>query len=268
MKVQFGPSSYEDPIEALTRLTQKGIVQDYQLEFQTLCCKTRELSDKVLKSCFIACLKPEIRREVKSKMPFSLSQTIGLAKMYEAKLTDKLQNSWQYRNQETERARKDARGECYNCEEKWSRTHKCGAKENLHVLDVEDDEELEDLENGELLEETAHDTPCKQPVISLHALWGHANPKVLRMEGSIGNKKIQLMIDSGSSHNFIQEKMVKYLNLALHLTDHFNVMVGNGQSLKCLGKCVKVLINIQDYKFEADFFVIDLHGADAILSLA
>lgn len=88
------------------------------------------------------------------------------------------------------------------------------------------------------------------------------------MEGSIGGRMIQLMIDSGSSHNFMQEKVVKFLKLPLYPSDQFQVMVGNGQYLKGVGKCAKVAVTIQSYSFEADFFVINLHGADAILGLS
>ncbi|XP_071709300.1 uncharacterized protein [Rutidosis leptorrhynchoides] len=298
LKVQFGPSSYEDPIELLTRLSQKGTVTEYQMEFQSLCCKTRELSDKVLKSCFIAGLKPEIRREVKSKSPFSLSQAIGLAKMYEDKLNDKSSHSYWHNKQgivavpntfknpeflknksnsgrvprlmnrltEAERAKKDAKGECYNCEEKWHRNHKCPNKPNIHLMEIEDNTSSES-ENEHEITDDHNIGQYDQPAISLHALLGQANPRALRMEGEIGHKSIQLMIDSGSSHNFIQERMVKYLNLALQPSDQFQVMVGNGQHLRCLGKCVAVTVTIQEYTFDTDFFVIDLHGADAILGI-
>ncbi|XP_071717006.1 uncharacterized protein [Rutidosis leptorrhynchoides] len=172
-------------------------------------------------------------------MPFSLSQRIDLAKTYEDKLSDKSgYSSWLNRGSgilplpsnsrsndsnvlkaqparnprfvrqlfDMERAKKEAKGECYNCYEKWHRNHKCAV---LHILDLEDED---DAIAAQQLIPCDEENNCYhqygQPAISLHALWGQSNPRALRtfrMEESLSGKKIQLMINSGSSHNYIQE---------------------------------------------------------------
>lgn len=46
------------------------------------------------------------------------------------------------------------------------------------------------------------------------------------------------------------------------------MLVGNGEHLKCVGQCTGVEFVVQDNTFISDFFVIDLHGADAVLGVA
>ena len=50
------------------------------------------------------------------------------------------------------------------------------------------------------------------PTICFHALVGINTPKTLKIEGYIKNKKVIVLIDSGSTDNFIQCKVAKDLN--------------------------------------------------------
>lgn len=44
--------------------------------------------------------------------------------------------------------------------------------------------------------------------ISLHALLGHIAPETLRVVGLISNQGVCILIDRGSTHNFIQHHLV------------------------------------------------------------
>jgi hypothetical protein len=50
------------------------------------------------------------------------------------------------------------------------------------------------------------------PMISCNALAGISTPKTLKIEGYIKKKKVIVLIDSGSTHNFIHYKLAKDLN--------------------------------------------------------
>lgn len=117
-------------------------------------------------------------------------------------------------------------------------------------------------------EDSALVTVEESPTISLHALMGKTNVGCLRTVGFVNNKNIQFLIDGGSSHSFIQEKVVKYLGLHITSSDQFTVFVGNGETLSCVGKCENVSFEIQGHTFVIDFFVINLHGADTILGVS
>ena len=44
-------------------------------------------------------------------------------------------------------------------------------------------------------------------------------------------------MDEGSTHNFLQSRVVSLLNLIVSSRKQFDVMVGNGEVLKCEGLC-------------------------------
>lgn len=73
LEARFAPSQYDDPKGALFKLTQKGTVNDYLTEFETLVNRIVGLPPCFLLSCFISGLAPEVRREVQALQPLSLS---------------------------------------------------------------------------------------------------------------------------------------------------------------------------------------------------
>jgi hypothetical protein len=81
-----------------------------------------------------------------------------------------------------------------------------------------------------------------QPEISLHALSGWTTYKTMRVLEKIGPYEMIVLIDSGSTHNFISEKVANMLQLPVVPTDSFNVRVANGGPLKCQGRFENVHI--------------------------
>ena len=80
-------------------------------------------------------------------------------------------------------------------------------------------------------------------------------------------KKIPLtiLIDSGSTHNFIDSQISKQADSFVHPCSIFQVMVANGSTLPCKGKCRNVCISIGDYNLRSNMFVMPLGGCDVIL---
>jgi hypothetical protein len=80
---RFGPTDYEDPSEALTRLRQTSTVNIYQTEFEKLSQRIDNLPENYLVGCFIAGLRDEIRLDVKVKHPRTLLDAIEVARLVE-----------------------------------------------------------------------------------------------------------------------------------------------------------------------------------------
>ena len=51
----------------------------------------------------------------------------------------------------------------------------------------------------------------EEPQLSLHALDGSYNYQTMRLRGSVGKRVLCILIDSGSTHNFIDERMARKL---------------------------------------------------------
>ena len=76
-----------------------------------------------------------------------------------------------------------------------------------------------------------------------------------------------MLVDGGSTRNFIQSRIVSILNLPITTNKHFEVMVGNGETLKCEGMCAIVPIWIQKKVFLVDFYILHIQGIDVVLKV-
>lgn len=56
-------------------------------------------------------------------------------------------------------------------------------------------------------------------------------PQTIKFKVFINRKSVMVSVDSGSTHNFLQPKVVKKLNLTVFCSPQFNVMIGNGDRL-------------------------------------
>lgn len=291
---RFGPSSFDDFTGALTKLRQTGTVREYQTEFEKLANHTEGLSDEFFRSCFVSGLKDALRSEVKMFRPTTMMEALGLAKLAEDKISA-LQRSRSnfvpFRNtgshnppvipaprttpikhlSETEmRVRRD-KGLCYNCDEKWSRGHRC-VQQKLYLLDVDSPPELEEYVDAQ---ETVDDevephqpeppSPEAPPEISVHALAGVTTPQTMRVQGFFKKIPLTILIDSGSTHNFIDPRIAKQADCFIHPCSSFEVMIANGGTLPCKGKCRNVRLSIGDYNMRSDMFALPLGGCDVVL---
>jgi hypothetical protein len=162
------------------------------------------------------------------------------------------------------------KGLCFNCEEKFHKGHKCSSQFFLLIMD--DDVSLESQLTvippaPDLPTDPGPDPNPDQAKISFHALSGHLAPETLRLVGRVSNHNVVLLVDGGSTHNFIQERLVKSLGLTAQPTSSLKVMVGNGNEIDCHQVCPQVKIHIQSHVFTVDVHVLALSGADIVLGV-
>jgi hypothetical protein len=165
------------------------------------------------------------------------------------------------------------KGLCYNCDSKWNPGHRCVAPK-LFLL--------EHVEVGE--NEIFADSPASVPVdpmsdliefsdgeivpeISLHAVTGSIHPKTMRVSGYLGNLKVVILIDSGSTHNFMDAALIHKLQLLINKASVVKVQVANGEVIVSEGKCDGVKVTVQEQSFTFDSYVIVLAGCDIVIGI-
>ncbi|VFQ88166.1 unnamed protein product [Cuscuta campestris] len=99
--------------------------------------------------------------------------------------------------------------------------HNCG-----RFLLLFEDDDVEDPSDPVL-----DDTVLSADVSSLHSLAGVTMPRSLRLSGMIASAVVDVLIDGGSTHNFIHPSVVEKSKLPIMEVPAFWVYVGNGASL-------------------------------------
>jgi hypothetical protein len=72
-------------------------------------------------------------------------------------------------------------------------------------------------------------------------LVGISTPQTLKIEGYIKKKEVIVLIDSGSTHNFIHYKLAKDLNCFVYPVPEFQVMIADGDVTHDFGHLGDVL---------------------------
>jgi hypothetical protein len=105
------------------------------------------------------------------------------------------------------------------------------------------------------------------PEISFHAMTGTEHPQTMHVIGQLKNKKVILLIDGGSTHNFIDEAIVSKLALPVNREKKFQVMVANREKIDCVGQCRALTIHIEGYPVIADFYIPPVAACQLVLGV-
>ncbi|GAV84263.1 RVP_2 domain-containing protein [Cephalotus follicularis] len=107
----------------------------------------------------------------------------------------------------------------------------------------------------------------QQPKLSLHALTGAMGQQTMQVVGMIGRRPMQVLIDSGSTHNFLSVGLAHKLGLLVEDMPIVSVRVANGEQLPCSKVIKKFTLKMQGYVFGIDVFLIPLENYDLILGI-
>ena len=223
----------------------------YKGNFEILSNRILGLSETHKLSCFLSGLKDEIRLPVRMLVPKTLNEAFGFAKIQEEylshsrkgirntiengkvsvlgslKLETRMESRTKFLLQRLTGAQMEERrkqGLCYNCDEKWQVGHKCkGAKlfllegvneiepktSRIQLVEITEEEVLMDNKNVSSRNEV---NPAE---ITLYALVGNPTANTMRIKGRIQNHDVVSLIDSGSTHNFLDAAVLLVLHLHL-----------------------------------------------------
>lgn len=300
ISARFGEIMGQDAMGALASLKQSGTIKEFCKEFDLALTKVT-ICDEYAVSLFLRALKPEIGYPLRLLRPKSLPEAYLLARIQEEAVSvgsggyrygkSSYSGNTTYRNSDysqksitngssssailptpvlkpkplnsrrlshKEIEEKRARGECFGCTEKYSPTHVCKNKQLFSIELLEDDDEL--MDQDEVIE-------VIEPKISLNAITGVPSFSTMRVKGSIGTKILQILVDSGSTHNFVSIALAKKMRCPIKTVDELDVTVADGNKLGCSQLCKDFQWLMQGHWFKTDVMVIPLLSYDLVLGV-
>lgn len=154
---------------------------------------------------------------------------------------------------------------CFTCGERWSKDHKCSQTVQLHVV-----EELLEAFQGDMEEEVnGLDSSQKDSLMALlaSACNGTDSTHSFRVKGLIQGTKLLMLIDSGSSHSFLDENIVQTMQGVTSLPQPVKVKVASGEVLICDKQLPDYAWWLQGRCYRTNFKLLSLPGYDAILGI-
>ncbi|KAJ7015042.1 hypothetical protein NC653_004358 [Populus alba x Populus x berolinensis] len=214
---RFGPTNFEDPSKALSRLRQTTTIAAYQEEFEKLSHQVDGLPETFLIGCFIAGLRDDIRLDVKIKHPTILFDTIGVVRLIEERNQLQKRVTHPYQIQPTATTAKTSMSNTVE----FIPGHRCQRPQLFMICDTNDQDSME---QSELLQ-VAEDQKAAVLEISFHAIAGTAHPQTLWVMGRLRSKEVM-------------------------------VTVANGEKIDCTGLCPSLTIMIQGQIVTTDYFIL------------
>ncbi|CAA0815745.1 Eukaryotic aspartyl protease family protein, partial [Striga hermonthica] len=151
--------------------------------------------------------------------------------------------------------RRREKGLCFKCEEKFTPGHQCKQAFIIEVAnsDGEESKVEEEPHQGDEVE-----VPEEEAEISMHAMAVIRGPRTMRFPAWVKDRRVIVLVDNGSSHNFINADLSQKLKLPTTKIEPFEVRVANGERLQCTESFRKRLIGRRDTRSSS--LVLSLRG--------
>jgi hypothetical protein len=300
IRQEFDTNVHRDCMRELMMLKQVSTVQEYKIQFTQLVYQIQlydgTMSETLLVTRFILGLREDIRSAVEMQIPQTVQRAAEYALVQEAILERTKVNGAKYSKpyvsksiqQRVEAAPKQqfaaghvwrakqlkeyrrANKLCYGCGEKYAPGHVCSTKQGAQLSAVAltdgggiiDDAMLDAIAGEEAMDEAAG-------FLSANAMAGIIANNTVRLRALVGHQVMLLLIDSGSSHTFIDQKLVDRLKCDTHsLPNAMRVKVANGQYISCTSEVRNLEWWVQGTTFKTNMKVLPLGGGyDAILGI-
>ncbi|KAI4370498.1 hypothetical protein MLD38_018848 [Melastoma candidum] len=158
------------------------------------------------------------------------------------------------------------KGLCFTCNEPFNRNHKC-SKKQLYSLIVETGEDSV-LDSEALLSEL--DRKREETGVSIYALNGEVGGdgiRTMKVRGNYKKRSLHILVDSGSTHNFLDSRIIGGINVVIKPIIPVTMAVADGRSVLCNRMIPQFTWAIQGMEFQVDFYVLALGGCEIILGV-
>ena len=130
------------------------------------------------------------------------------------------------------------------------------------VAEVEEEAGEGEAELGE--EGEQNDSPL---LLSLNALHGVASYQTMRVASKVKTTPLHILIDSGSTYNFLDLATAKRLHCKIKKIPPLQVVVANGQQLVCTSVCHNFAWSLLGEVFTTDVMLIPLGSCEMVLGV-
>ncbi|RWW80017.1 hypothetical protein BHE74_00011668 [Ensete ventricosum] len=100
----------------------------------------------------------------------------------------------------------------------------------------------------------------------MHALAGYGNLQTMKVRGLLKQQPITILIDTGSTNKFMNNKVATWMVLHIEGCSRFDVKVADSRILKYDLRCLCVKLILQDQEIVDDFFL-PLDDYDVLLGI-
>ncbi|KAI9153176.1 hypothetical protein LWI28_007216 [Acer negundo] len=121
-------------------------------------------------------------------------------------------------------------------------------------------------DEGELRVAELGENNCEAE-LSLNAMFRVSKPSTMRLMAWVDKFEVSMLVDYGSSYNFINANIVRKIGLRGAAIELFDVKMANGEKLKCEEVVHEVKMNVQ-FRITANLHVLSLVGVDVVLGNA
>lgn len=159
------------------------------------------------------------------------------------------------------------KGLCFNCDEKYTPTHKCTNGRLLPLQWNVDSPKTKDPNNVNFVVELDTTDIAEEHVSKL-------SPNVMNITQLLDTlsftdyvmgHSIRNLLDGGSDDRFKQPCLAKFLQLDIQPTQPINVLVGNANSLSMEGYIEALQVTVQGNHLTLPVYVLPIAGVDLIL---
>nr|CAD1832908.1 unnamed protein product [Ananas comosus var. bracteatus] len=162
-----------------------------------------------------------------------------------------------------------AAGLCFKCGDKYSPGHSCKThavnylSASQEITEVYDEVTLRGMDE----EEVPGADEEEETGLSVHALSAEDAQDTIKVQGEIKGKVLSILVDTGSTHSFIDIGIAKETGAKISTTNPLLVTVANGQKVLSKLKCMGYVWEMQGEKYSADLRIIRLEGSSMILGI-
>ncbi|CAA7017937.1 unnamed protein product [Microthlaspi erraticum] len=226
----------DDPIAELKQLQETDDISEYHGRFELI--RTRvTMTEEDLVSNYLAGLRTDTQMHIRMFQPITIRQCLLLGRLYEKAHTKKPYTPTLPQNRTSkgllpfkkeldqkpsftmpsdkpktplpfltiaQMGQRRADGLCYYCDEKYTLEHflKMHKRTQLYMLTTEDEGSDDEILDEQVTEEQTGVIAQ----ISINAMAGITDYMTMRVRGHHGKRPLFCLIDSGSTHNFIDKK--------------------------------------------------------------